>query len=394
MGNLPLGNILYICSKNKENMESPFQFGTLATKENFIDRNEDRAMLKQLLTSHINVMLISPRRWGKSSLVKRSMEELASERKDIRVCFIDAFSIGSEAEFYRTFASKVIECASTKFEKWAEDAKNLLNGVIPQLVIKDQVTDFMAFDIKFKPEEKDKLSILQLPETLAKQKGIRIIVCIDEFQQLSNLAEYKDMEGKMRSVWQQQELTTYCMYGSKRHMMMDIFNNSNNPFYRFGQVVFLDKITKDNWMPFIIEGFRKTNKHISEDYASKICDIVECHSWYLQQLSFFIWTKTEKEVTADDFNYGVKQLLNINTPMFQSDINKFTPAQLELLRAIAAGETKFSSAEVNSKYNLGNPNTLAKNKRSLQEQDIIEKTKNNTFHFVDPIFKLWIEKEM
>lgn len=375
-------------------MESPFQFGTLATKENFIDRNEDRAMLKQLLTSHINVMLISPRRWGKSSLVKRSMEELASERKDIRVCFIDAFSIGSEAEFYRTFASKVIECASTKFEKWAEDAKNLLNGVIPQLVIKDQVTDFMAFDIKFKPEEKDKLSILQLPETLAKQKGIRIIVCIDEFQQLSNLAEYKDMEGKMRSVWQQQELTTYCMYGSKRHMMMDIFNNSNNPFYRFGQVVFLDKITKDNWMPFIIEGFRKTNKHISEDYASKICDIVECHSWYLQQLSFFIWNQTEKDVTAEDFNYGVKQLLNINTPMFQSDSNKLTPAQLELLRAIAAGETKFSSAEVNSKYNLGNPNTLAKNKRSLQEQDIIEKTKDNTFHFVDPIFKLWIKKEM
>ena len=375
-------------------MESPFQFGTLATKENFIDRNEDRAMLKQLLTSHINVMLISPRRWGKSSLVKRSMEELASERKDIKVCFIDAFSIGSEAEFYRTFASKVIECASTKFEKWAEDAKNLLNGVIPQLVIKDQVTDFMAFDIKFKPEEKDKLSILQLPETLAKQKGIRIIVCIDEFQQLSNLAEYKDMEGKMRSVWQQQELTTYCLYGSKRHMMMDIFNNSNNPFYRFGQVVFLDKITKDNWMPFIIEGFRKTNKHISEDYASKICDIVECHSWYLQQLSFFIWNQTEKDVTAEEFSYGVKQLININTPMFQSDINKLTPAQLELLRAIAAGETKFSSAEVNSKYNLGNPNTLAKNKRSLQEQDIIEKTKDNTFHFVDPIFKLWIEKEM
>ena len=102
-------------------MESPFQFGTLATKENFIDRNEDRAMLKQLLTSHINVMLISPRRWGKSSLVKRSMEELTSEKNDIKVCFIDAFSISSEAEFYRTFASKVIECASSKFEKWAED---------------------------------------------------------------------------------------------------------------------------------------------------------------------------------------------------------------------------------------------------------------------------------
>ena len=85
--------------------QSPFQFGTLATNENFIDRQEDRALLKQLLSSHINVMLISPRRWGKSSLVKKAMTELSEEDKNVRVCYIDAFSIGSEAEFYRTFAS-------------------------------------------------------------------------------------------------------------------------------------------------------------------------------------------------------------------------------------------------------------------------------------------------
>ena len=139
--------------------QSPFQFGTLATEENFIDRTEDRALLKQLLASHINVMLISPRRWGKSLLVKKAMTELSVEDKEVRICYIDAFSIGSEAEFYRTFASQVIACASSKFV----------------------------------PQERDKMAILQLPELLAKEKGIRIIVCIDEFQQLANLPEYKDM---------------------------------------------------------------------------------------------------------------------------------------------------------------------------------------------------------
>lgn len=103
--------------------QSPFQFGTLATEENFIDRVEDRAMLKQMLASHINVMLISPRRWGKSSLVKKAMGELSAEDKNVRICYIDAFSIGSEAEFYRTFASQVIACASSKMERWIEDAK-------------------------------------------------------------------------------------------------------------------------------------------------------------------------------------------------------------------------------------------------------------------------------
>ena len=102
--------------------QSPFLFGTLATEENFIDRTEDRTLLKQLLASHINVMLISPRRWGKSSLVKKAMTELSAEDKEVRICYIDAFSIGSEAEFYRTFASQVIACASSKIERWIEDA--------------------------------------------------------------------------------------------------------------------------------------------------------------------------------------------------------------------------------------------------------------------------------
>lgn len=203
-------------------MNAPFQYGTLATKENFIDRVEDRAQLKNFLSSHINVMLVSPRRWGKSSLVKVAMEELQEEDKEVRVCYIDAFSIGSEAEFYRTFASQVIACASSKLEKRIQDAKKFLTGVVPQVVIKDDVTNFMAFDVKFVPQEQDKMDILRLPETLAQTKKIKIIVCIDEFQHLANLPEYKNMEGKMRSAWQQQERVSYCLYGSKRHMMLDI----------------------------------------------------------------------------------------------------------------------------------------------------------------------------
>lgn len=154
-------------------MNAPFQYGTLATKDNFVDRVEDRAQLKNFLSSHINVMLVSPRRWGKSSLVKVAMEELQEEDKDIRVCYIDAFSIGSEAEFFRTFASQVIACASSKLEKRIQDAKKFLTGVIPQVVIKDDVTNFMAFDVKFVPQEQDKMDILRLPETLAQAKRLR-----------------------------------------------------------------------------------------------------------------------------------------------------------------------------------------------------------------------------
>lgn len=372
--------------------QSPFQFGTLATDENFIDRVEDRALLKQLLSSHINVMLISPRRWGKSSLVKKATTELTNENQDIHICYIDAFSIGSEAEFYRTFASKVIACASSKFERWITDARKFLSGVVPQIVVNDQVTDFVAFDLKFVPQEEDKMTILNLPEMLAKEKNIKIIVCIDEFQQLANLPEYKEMEGKMRSVWQQQKLSTYCLYGSKRNMMLNIFNNSNSPFYRFGQVIFMDKISKEHWIPFIQSSFEKTDKAISHHYAEQICDIVACHSWYLQQLCYFVWSFTESEVTKETFALGVKQVLNINTPMFQNDTENLSATQIEMLRAIANGEQHFSSQDVKRNYNLGNPNTIVKNKKTLQNKDIIELQKGS-FDFVDPIYRLWFKGE-
>ena len=366
-------------------MGTPFQYGTIATKENFVDRGEDRTQLKNFLSSHINVMLISPRRWGKSSLVRAAMEELQNEDRTIRVCYIDAFSIASEAEFYRTFASQVISCTSTKMERRIQDAKKFLTGVVPQIVIKDDVTNFMAFDVKFTPQERDKMDILRLPEVIAKEKGIRIIVCIDEFQQLANLAEYKDMEGKMRSVWQHQQLVTYCMFGSKRHMMMNIFNNSNSPFYRFGQIFFLQKIPKEEWMPFIVRTFEKSSKKISGGFAELICEKVECHSWYLQQLCYFIWNATALEVTEESFKQGFRQLINTNSPMFMSDTEHLTSSQIEMLRAVKDGVQQLSAADTKARYRLGNPNTIAKNKRLLQVKDILE-TDKGVLKFVDPVY--------
>ena len=247
-------------------------------------------------------------------------------------------------------------------------------------------------DAQFVPKEQDKMDMLQLPEILAEALDIKIIVCISEFQQLANLPEYKDMEGKMRSVWQQQERVTYCLYGSKRHTILDIFNNSNSPFYRFGQLLFLNKIPKEKWMPFIVETFEKSGKQISDEYASRICDTTECHSWYLQQCCYFVWNATAVEVAEESFNYGLRQMINTNSPMFQSDTEMLAASQVEMLRAIRDGVLQLSSAEARAKYHLGNPNTISKNKKILQNKDIVE-MQDGKLVFLDPIYRLWFSKE-
>ena len=385
---------LYICHqiKNRKFMKSPFQYGTLVDKESFVNRVEERKQLKELLGSGINVMLISPRRWGKSSLVKVAMDELTQEDKHIRVCFIDAFSIKTEAEFYRIFAREVISCAASTLEKRLEDVKQFLKAVSPSITLKSDPTDTLSFDLKLELEEKSVMEILELPEKIAAAKGIHLIVCIDEFQQLALLPGYKSMEGKMRSAWQKQQQVSYCFYGSKRHMMMDIFNNSSNPFYRFGQVLFLQKIKKEEWVPFIVNAFHRTNKEISEQQAEQLCDIVKCHSWYLQQLCYFIWSGTSEKVTDEIIEIRTRQLIDTNMPMFMNDTENLTAAQTAMLRAVADGEYRFNSIPVVRKYELGSAQTITRNKRMLTERDFIEK-EGNKYVFSDPIFELWFRRE-
>lgn len=192
------------------------------------DRENDKRELKNFLTHGINTILVSPRRWGKSSLVKETMKELLNEDKNIRVCFLDAYKIHTEDEFYNKFASAVIQGVSSSVEKRLNDVINFINRLSPNITISSDPLNSIEVNLKVNPVKESPEAILQLPEKIAKAKGIRVIVCIDEFQQLANLKNWNSLESMLRSEWQQQHLTTYCLYGSKMHMMTMIFNNVNH----------------------------------------------------------------------------------------------------------------------------------------------------------------------
>lgn len=372
-------------------MERPFIFGYLASKENFIDREEDRKALKNFLGHGINVMLISPRRWGKSSLVKYAMQELMNEDRETKVCFVDAFRVHSEAEFYNAYASAVVNALETTVQKGVELLKKYIQTLSPSITLKSDPLNAIEVELGYKPMQRSAEEILEMPERIAKERNLHVIVCIDEFQQLANLPEWKRMEGLMRSVWQQHQHVNYCLYGSKRHMMMDIFNNSANPFYRFGQVIYLKKIDRKYWIPYIVSQFQKTGKSITEDLAAHICDIVECHSWYVQQLSFFTWSATDDIATGQTVDNALQLLLDTNEPVFEADVDALAPSQVAMLQAIANGEEHLSSRATVARYELGGAQTIAKNKRVLVEKDFVERT-GDGFHFVDPLFAIWFRR--
>jgi len=371
-------------------MKNPFQYGKLAEKENFIDRDDDREFLKRTLYSGINVILSSPRRWGKSSLVKKAMSELVEEQKDVRVCFIDAFPISSSKEFYNIFAKEIIRSTASHWQNIVESAKTFFRSVTPKVSFgPDPMNEFsLSFDVDGPEDERD---ILDLPEKIASKRGVQVIVCIDEFQKLAKLSDYSHLEEMMRSVWQHQQHVSYCLYGSQRHLIEDIFNSAEKPFFHFGQMYNLKKISRADWVGYIVGRFSSTGKNISEEIAGQIADTAACHSWYVQQLAASVWSFTSEIADRPAFEKGLTWCVDVNSETYFKVCDTLSELQLNLLRAVAGRENEFTSVEVVRKYGLGSSASVTKNKKVLYDKDLITLSGPH-LAFQDPIFEIWFKE--
>ncbi len=371
-------------------MKSPFQFGSTVSNSAFTNRKQESDLLYNNLTNNINTIIISPRRWGKSSLVEHITNKLKKKNKDIVVIQLDLFSIQSEESFLTEFARLCIKGISNKWEEWSKMIKETFRQLIPRLVINTEAGDFA---LEFDPKQliNHKQEILHLPEFLARKKKRNVIICIDEFQNIRNYPHGEGLEKSLRAIWQRHKNVTYCLYGSKRHMMAEIFNESSNPFYRFGDIMMLSKIEEQDWINFIKESFQNTGKFIDTKQATRIAQIMDCHPWYVQQLAHYSWIKTKRKVSDEIIDSSLRDIMDSQLPFFQIIIDKLSNTQVNLLKAILSEETQFTSTGVMRNYGLGTPNNVRKNLKTLKEQDIID-LHQGKYIFLDPVFKRWMEK--
>lgn len=175
-------------------------------------------------------------------------------------------------------------------------------------------------------------------------------------------------------------------------MMTDIFNNSAKPFYRFGDIMMLQKISRDKWVEFLIDSFARTKKTISYENACKIADLMKNHSWYVQQFASYIWNKTPRVVSTPIIASALNELVNSGIPFFIRELEVLSSTQLNFLKAVAAGEIALSSVAVMAKFQLGTSANVRKNKVLLIQRDILS-FENDEYEFLDPVFELWFKKK-
>ncbi len=370
----------------------PFIFGVATSGDNFTDRKSETARLLANFKHGINTVLVSPRRWGKTSLVQKVCNLAKSD--DLKVVYLDIFSCRSDREFYDAFASAVLKQTSTKWDEWVENAKLFLSRITPKISFgTDPMTDF-SVSLELNPKSDDITEILQLPEKIAQKKGCRIVICIDEFQQIAEFSDSKNFQKRLRTIWQLQKSVSYCLFGSKKHLMNELFEKKSLPFYKFGDAIYLQKIPTADWVDYICGRFEATGKSISPELAQKVCDTVENHSSYVQQLAWLIWVNTDKVATEKDFEEAYKDILDQNTPLFEKQTENLSAYQINFLKAVINGVHKeFSTQEVIQKYRLGSSANIATIKKALIKKELIETEKREVI-ISDPLLKFWLQREL
>ena len=157
-------------------MESPFVFGKIAKGRSFINRKNELTHLKSNFSSGVNTMIISPRRWGKSSLVVKAAEQVSRNNKNIKFCHLDLFRIQDENHFYEFFTHEVLKASSNRWQEWVSTAKELLKGIASSVSIGTDPTQEFSLKISWDSLIKDEKAILDLPEKIARRKKIKFVI--------------------------------------------------------------------------------------------------------------------------------------------------------------------------------------------------------------------------
>jgi len=370
----------------------PFIFGKSSDLINFTDREEETLRLEANFKSLINTTIISPRRWGKTSLVENVVEKVRTENKKIKVCMLDIFSVRSEAEFYEHFARGVLKGTSSRWEEMADHAKKFLSHLLPKITFSPDAQAEISFGVGWEVLQQNPDEILNLPETIAKEKKISVIVCIDEFQAIGDFPESLAFQRKLRSHWQHHHNVGYCLYGSKRTMLLDIFSNAAMPFYKFGDIMFLQKISNQKWGAFIKKRFEDTGKKITLDQAEYLASLVDNHSYYVQQLAQQAWLRTKTSCTTTIIDSSLQGIKNQLSLLFIGQIETMTGSQISFLKAVFDGETAFTSQENLKKYRLGSSANVQKIKNTLIAREIID-ISTQKVTLLDPVFKRWLKED-
>jgi hypothetical protein len=376
-------------------MDNPFVFGEIVQQRHFVDREKELQSLVRDLADGQKLFLLSPRRFGKSSLVSLALLKL--EKRHVRTVNITVSSYASYAQFLEKFAERVLRSAGS----W-DQVKGLINRFIQR--VQPTVTLNAAngeTSISFnRAADADPSAlaaeVFAMPAELAKNGGFRMAICMDEFQQIE-LFGGPAVENVLRNEVQRQRDIGYVFSGSQPSLMEEMLS-AGRPFHKAGPAVFLEKIPAEAWREFIRAQFKNRRRKITDDGLDRMVQAADLIPYDVQRLAHELWDYAElndkPELGVADVEAVINELVRGQAEYFERLWEQLTSRQRAVLQALSQrGAADLHSQAGREHYRLGPASTVQKALQSLAAQDILDRYHGDYF-IVDPLFATWVRRSI
>ena len=373
--------------------ENPFIFGEIIDDENFVNRTTELRQLVRDLADGQKVFLLSPRRFGKSSLVAMALLKL--KKRHIHTVNLTVSSYSSYAQFLEKFAEKVLRAAGPwdRVKDWVTRFGRQVKPDVNYNITTGEVSLSLGKGAGFDPAPIAP-EIFALPGELTRNGDFRMAICLDEFQQITEF-NGGSVENVIRNQVQEQRGVGYVFAGSQPSLMQEMLSASR-PFHKAGPQVFLDKISAPDWKQFITAQFQRRGRTVTEPALELLLNAADLIPYDVQRIAHELWDQAElqnkKQLDVSDVEAVVNALVSGQSTYFELLWEQLAPRQRAALQALAArGATDLYSQTLREEFRLGPASTLQKSFQSLDAKDILDRYKGEYF-FLDPLFPLWIKK--
>jgi hypothetical protein len=372
---------------------NPFRYGALALDEAFTDRARELGELERDIVNGQDVVILAPRRYGKSSLVWRAQQNVIGRR--ILVAQVDLMTTPTKEKLAEKLAASIHEDVASPLYRAREKALSVFRGlrVAPTITIDPNSGSVsFAFEPGRRREDVDATleRLLALPGELGAERKRKVALVLDEFQEVVEIDP--NLPKLMRAVFQVQPEVSHIYLGSKRHMMQRIFNDENEPFWRSAKQVELSVIAPEEFRPFIDERFRATKKGIDPAAVDAILALTGGHPYATQELCYFIW-----EATPDTATAGLGQVEDALEAVLRSENAHFSllwdgasAAQRVLLEALAVEPGRPYSAEYRRRHLLPPQTNVQRALTTLVRNEIVSKRADGAYAISEPFLAQWI----
>ena len=361
---------------------NPFKFGNVVTGEYFTNRKKEIKEIVSEIKAGQHIVLMSPRRYGKTSLVDEAMK--ASGVKWFK---INMELIAGEVDLANYYVRNALSL--NKFEKIKYYLKSM--KIQPYIQMQPGTNDIsVSFNMESRNVSTLLLDSLQLPETIAKNMKQRLVVVFDEFQEIRRIAPM--LERKMRGIFQYHQNITYIFIGSQESMIREIFQNKKNPFYKFGRHITLNKIDLPEFSKFIIKRFM-SQKIDASKIIDDILEFTDCHPYYTQQLCHEIYILNEKKTLFKGvINKAIDQIITEHHADYSRWWNTLTNTERKVIIGIVSGDHNPTSQEFIKKYGIKSASTSGSVVSKLTTSGTLVKKNGRKLRIEDPFWEKWILK--